>query len=132
MYIIDLKGKEIKVTDLQGAIEQAKLYTTFGDENSKNNKYWTHALNELMKLEEPKPVEVETVINGKELPQPVIECRKIFTDSGTKGFIKNDRTQPLYSIHSCARSERKLRDIDMLEIGESTNNSTPTKITRVY
>jgi len=133
LTIIDLEGKEIKVTNLQAAIDQVKCYTTFSGKDSRNNKYWEHTLAELKKLKEPKPVVIETVINGKELPQPVIECRKVFGNKKDfKGYIKNDKSTPLYGLHSCAKSPRILAQIEALEIGESVNNSTPRKITRVY
>ena len=132
MTITDLDGKTIKVTNLKEAIDQVKCYTTFSGKDSRNNKYWEHTLAELLKLDEPKPIEVETVVGGKELPFHVIEARKIFKDNGNKGFIKNDRHSPLYGIHSCAKSPRIILSVEHLKVGESTINSNNTKITRVY
>lgn len=132
MTITDLDGKTIKVTNLKEAIDQVKCYTKFSGEDCRNTKYWEHTLAELLKLEEPKPKEVETIVDGKELPFHVIETRKIFKDNGYKGFIKNDKHQPLYGIHSCAKSPRIMRSIEYLAIGESTINSNNTKITRIY
>ena len=132
MTIIDLDGKTITVTNLKEAIDQVKCYTTFSGKDSRNNEYWEHTLAELLKLEEPKPVEVETIVNGKELPFHVVETRKIFGDHKHKGFIKNDKHQPLYSIYSCAKKRTYHNKIDALEVGESTTNGGGTKITRVY
>ena len=133
MKITDLDGKEIKVTDLQGAIDQCETYIGFSGKDCRNHKYWAYTLKELKKLKEPKPVEIITVVDGKQLPQAVIECRKIFGNKQDgKYYIKNDKSHPLYGIHSCAKSDTILQQIDSLEIGESVNNSTPRKITRVY
>lgn len=133
MTIIDLDGKTIRVTNLKEAIDQAKFFTTLSSDTTSESKYWNHSLSELLKLEEPKPIEVETIVNGKELPYHVIETRKIFAEQkGVKGFIKNDKHQPLFGIYSCARTMRYHDIIDALEVGESTKNGSGRKITRIY
>jgi len=130
MTIEDLDGKTITVTDLSEAISQAKYYSCYSDQNSKVHKYWKHLLEQLLKIEEP--VIVKPIID-ESLPFHVVETRKIFGNTyDFKMFIKNDKHQPLYSIHSCARSSMILNQIDNLSIGESTHNSNNTKITRIY
>ena len=134
MTIIDLFGKTVTVTDLKEAIKEAEMYVEFSkNNNDKHLKFLYHTLTELNKLVEPEPIKIETVVNGKVLPFHVLETRKIFgATKDYKGYIKNDKHQPLYGLHSCAKSPRILNRIIDLEVGESTTNSNWTKITRVY
>lgn len=56
MQIIDLEGKEIKVTDLDKAIEQADTFRNMGDEADEFEKerkaYWQDLYDKLIKLKQ--------------------------------------------------------------------------------
>ena len=131
----NIDGESIEVTDINGAIDECEKFLGFSEEGSREFKYWSYLLNEVKKLtHEPVVVSVEIVeIDGVTLSESVVECRKKFLGFNIgKGFIKDDKTSPVYSAISCAKSPNKLIELDMLKIGENTHNSTPRKITRVF
>lgn len=144
IFITDIEGRRVEVTDLPKAIEQAKNAIGFNQKKIEQHKtdsevlifpealkYWEHALIELQKIVPPKVTEKPK--EELQFSEPVRKCREIFkNNSGRKGFIKNDKISPLFGIYSCAKTDRTLREIDQLEVGESCKNGGGTKITRVY
>ena len=134
-YIKDLEGNSIEVTDLSGAIAETEKFVGFSEEGSDLHKHWSYILQELNKLKPIPKVEVKKINKSKDsLSDIVLEVRRTFktNDRQSKGFIKDGRTSPVYGIKSCAKNDTILMEIDSLKVGESVNNSTPRKITRVW
>ena len=139
-FINNLDGYLIKVTNLEGALREARGGVHFNEEKIRRSKTdpeeiifpqalkeWKHILLELEKLETKfKKIGIEKPLYST----PAMKARAMYKESGNKGFLKNNKLSPLYGLHSCAKSERLLREIDSLEIGESCENSSRVKITR--
>jgi hypothetical protein len=132
-YITDIEGDRIEITDLPEAIKQAEMFSTFDVHDKERTEYWKHMLGELQNLKPLPEPKTEMKVESK-YPEFVNEARLYWgvAHIGHKAFIKNGRKSPLYPSNSCARSESVLRQIEALEIGESTNNTSPTKITRIF
>jgi len=133
--ITDLTGKTITVTDLPKAIKEAETYVYFSeaDNNKRLLEYWSHVLAELKKLEaEPIEIKIEAEQHESKL---VNQVRAIFPrkeGDKSKGFVKDGKTSPLYGLHSCAKTDRYIRKIDSLKVGECTTNGAGTLIMRIY
>ena len=137
MTIKNLKGESIEVTHLQDAKDECLRCLHFAEESENNSliNHWQHMVDELNKLKEPEPKAelVEVFIDGVILSQHVRETRQMYGDDKTcKMFTKNEKTSPLYGIHSCARAYTIMNRINNLKIGESTYNGGYKLITRIY
>lgn len=149
IYIMDINGLEVEVTDLEKAIIQAKQGVTFNETKIEIHKtdqteivfpealkYWQHALLELEKVEiktNSIKKEIKKTIEDK-YPKDVMEARAYWGKCKVEEFrfIRNGRKSPLYGLSSnwlFMDNEVRLR---MLKIGESTYNSSGTKITRIF
>jgi len=73
-------------------------------------------------------------MENKKYSGQVEKCREHFKDhtGTTKMFVKGGTISPIFPSHSCAKSETIIREIEKLEIGESTYNTNRTLITRVF
>ena len=149
-YINGYNGELIQITNIEQALIEAKGAVHFHDVKMNRHKTdpeeiifpeaqkeWKHNLLELEKLElklkqqvKEKPVAVkETSIYS----EPVMKAREMFGTEGEPGFIRNGTSSPLYSKGSnwlFMGSESRIR-LGLLKIGESTENSSRTKITRI-
>jgi hypothetical protein len=147
-FIIDLDGKSIKVTDIDGAIAQVSCYTKFSSTPNLNvGAYWKDTLKKLKALKkeieaEPVPVKVVDEI-ADSLPLWVKEMRekritsyqsglKYNTPDGHKLFSKDKKDSPLFGAHSCVRTDTNLRKLDQLEIGETWERFGQPNITRIF
>jgi hypothetical protein len=156
VYITDIDGNAIEVTDIDAALAEARGAVRFNEEKIRRHKTnpeeiifpqalknWKHILLELelvemkcrrMQKEQAEAVEKVGKEEGPGLPPAVIEARRQFANrqGDAMGFIRNDCSSPLYGVASnwlFMDNEIALR---MLKVGESTRNSSGTKITRVF
>ena len=149
VYINGYNGELIQITNIDEALRQARGAVSFHDNKMKNKKInpetiiypeaqkeWVHNLLELEKLEmkfkslpkkeEPKKEE------GPFYSETVTKAREMFGENGEKGFLRNNCSSPLYGINSTwlvMSSNSRIR-LRLLEVGESTKNSSGTIITR--
>ncbi len=156
VYIIGYGGGQIKVTDIDAALSQARMCVRMHETNMKAyekdseiiifpeaQKEWVHTLKELEKIEikvrgmqkkqEKKLQEFKEKEKDNDFSESVTQAREKFGSEGTPGFIRNDRTSPLYGYESnyLFMSPNSRIKLHLLEIGESTKNSSGTKITRI-
>lgn len=150
VFISDINGNQIEVTDIKGVLEQAKGAIAFHEAkikaNQKDNKviifpneykYWIHILSQLEKVEmkiNTVVKEVKEVVTDSNIyPEPVLKARAIFKEptNGKPMFIRDGKPSPIYGVESNWLIFIKT-PLLMLNVGESIYNSSNTKITRVY
>lgn len=82
------------------------------------------------------PQDVLEVVSEEEISfsPHVTKVREHFKDYNgkTKMFTKDEKLSPLFGAWSCVRSQKAVRQLESLEVGESTTNSSGRKITRIF
>lgn len=150
VFISDINGNKIEVTDIKGALEQAKGGISFHEAKMKAHqkdnkviifpneyKYWMHILSQLEKLEMKLNAVVkevkEVVTDTTNYSEAVLKARAMFKapTNGKPMFIRNGKPNPLYTAESNWLMFIKT-PLHMLNVGDSIYNSSNTKITRVY
>jgi hypothetical protein len=150
VFISDINGNPIEVTDIKGALEQAKGGIAFHEAKMKaykknqsviifpnEYKYWVHILSQLEKLEMKLNAVVkevkDVVTDTTNYSEPVLKARAMFKapTNGKPMFIRNGNPSPLYGLQSNWLMFIK-EPLYGLNVGDSIYNSSQTKITRVY
>lgn len=150
VFISDINGNQIEVTDIKGALEQAKGGIAFHEAKMKaykqnqsviifpnEYKYWMHILSQLEKVEMKLNAVVkevkEVVTDTTNYSESVLKARAMFKEptNGKPMFIRNGKPSPIYTAESNWLMFIKT-PLLMLNVGESIYNSSKTKITRVY
>jgi hypothetical protein len=139
MIITDINNKDITVTDLKGAIAQAKMYSTFDPSHIENTAYWTDMYKKLVNLGLGEILTRHDELEASDpkygdYPEFVQVMQMVFKDHNrtTKGYSKDSKTSPLYGAHSCVRTDANLRKLDQLEIGETWERFGQPNITRIF
>jgi hypothetical protein len=152
VFITDINGKIIQVTDIKGALNQAKGAISFheiklkGAEKDKSViifpdelKYWQHVLLQLEKVEIKIKAVVqevkEVVTDTNRYSVEVTKAREMWngklSNNNNPCFIRNGKPSPLYGIDSNWLMFQKT-PLRFLNVGESIYNSSNTKITRIF
>ena len=144
-FIIDLDGKTLKVTDIDGAIKQASIFSMYEHEDHPRTKYWSDILNKLLELKSTiKPIEpiIDTVVDNvplwvRELRQERLKYGDMYLNR-TKYFVKNGERSAkgkqtiLYGAHSCVKTRENLNRLDKLEVGETWVRIGQPNLIRIF
>ena len=153
-FISDIDGNPLEVTDLEGALHEAKSAISFLEDKERAHKknpeviifpkalkFWKHVLLELQKLAIKIQNNTGKTIKEKEhtpsikfMHPTVKKMRDIFghEERSEKMFAKeNSKGTSLFPLEATYRTRRPA-GIDELEIGEATTNGGGTILRRIY